>query len=141
MTRRETSLKGDSWWIGRLVLQIALGLFFLVGGIWTLQGGKANEIAVAVHRIFNGDAAAIISIVFGVIEVIAGAFLILRLLIPVASTLDRTLTLIITLAWLTAIVLIDFLGGNILGGGTIGGTLSWLYTLGSHLLVLGALLI
>lgn len=126
--------------IGRLVLQIALGLFFVVGGVWTLQGTSSNEIATAVHAIMKGDAASIVCIVFGVIEVLAGAFLILRLLIPIAGTLDRTLTLIITIAWIAAIVLIDFLGGGLLGGGSMAGILSWLYKLGGHLLVLGALL-
>ena len=31
--------------IGTLILQIALGLLFIVAGIWTLQGGKGDEMA------------------------------------------------------------------------------------------------
>lgn len=126
--------------IGRMVLQIALGLFFVVGGVWTLQGQGTNEIAKAVHSVFKGDAASIVSIVFGVIEVIAGAFLILRLFINIASTLDRTLMFIILIAWIVAIALLDVLGGNLLGGGSTAGLMAWLYALSSHLLVLGAIL-
>lgn len=125
--------------IGRMVLQIALGLFFAIGGVWTLQG-QGNEIAAAVHTVLKGDIASIAAIVMGIIEVIAGAFLILRLFISIASTLDRTLMLIITVAWIAAIVLLDFLGGSFLGGGSTQGIMKWLYALSQHLLVLGALL-
>lgn len=125
--------------IGHLVLQIALGLFFIVGGVWTLQG-QGNEIAAAVHSILKGDAASIVAIVMGVIEVIAGAFLILRLFINVALPLDRTLMLIITVAWVCTIVLLDFLGGSFLGGGGTQGVMRWLYVTAQHLLVLGSLL-
>lgn len=132
MTERKT--------IGRLVLQIALGIFFVVSGVWALQGKSTNEIALAVHKVLTGDAASIVAIAFGVVEVIAGAFLILRLFINIASTLDKTLMLIIAIAWICAIVLLDVLGGNLLGGGTVPSIMAWLSRLSYHLLVLGALL-
>ena len=67
--------------VGTLVLQIALGLLFIVSGIWTLQNGKGDEIASAIHSVFNKDLAQILCIVFGIIEIVAGVFLLLRLFV------------------------------------------------------------
>ena len=63
--------------IGYMLTQIALGLYFFVTGIWTLQGGNGNEIAAAVKSVTGGDTARIICLVFGIIEVLAGLFLLL----------------------------------------------------------------
>ena len=54
--------------IGYMLTQIALGLYFFVTGIWTLQGGNGNEIAAAVKSVTGGDTARIICLVFGIIE-------------------------------------------------------------------------
>jgi len=40
--------------IGYMLTQIALGLYFFVTGIWTLQGGNGNEIAAAVKSVTGG---------------------------------------------------------------------------------------
>ena len=54
--------------VGTLILQIALGLMFVVSGIWTLQGSRGDEIASAIYSIFNGDAARVVCIVFGFVN-------------------------------------------------------------------------
>ena len=38
-----------------MLTQIALGLYFFVTGIWTLQGGNGNEIAAAVKSVTGRD--------------------------------------------------------------------------------------
>ena len=81
--------------IGTLVLQIALGLLFIVGGIWTIQGARGDELAAAFYSIFDNDIAKVISIVFAIIEMVAGVFLILRLFLNINTKLDTLLLLII----------------------------------------------
>lgn len=126
--------------IGTLILQIALGLLFIVAGIWTLQGGKGDEMAAAFYSIFDNDIAKVISIIFGIIEMIAGVFLILRLFVAIGTQLDSLLLLIIMIVWIVAIVLMDFLGGDGLFKNFDSGFLPWLNRFARHLLVLGAVI-
>ena len=98
--------------IGTLFLQIALGILFIVSGIWTVQGSNGDDVAFAIKSIFNSDISSIICIVFGVIEIVAGFFLLLRLFVSVADGLDTILMIIILVAWIVMIILIDFAGKN-----------------------------
>ena len=70
--------KASSFSLGRLLLHIAVGVMLAVGGIWGLQGGGDAAID-AIRSIFNGDVAKILVIVFSVIEILAGIFLLLEL--------------------------------------------------------------
>ena len=126
--------------IGTLILQIALGLLFIVAGIWTLQGGKGDEMAAAFYSIFDNDVARVISIIFAIIEMIAGVFLILRLFVVLATQLDSLLLVIIMIVWIAAIVLMDFIGYDGLFHNFDSGFLPWLNRFARHLLVLGAVL-
>jgi uncharacterized membrane protein YphA (DoxX/SURF4 family) len=126
--------------IGYLFLQTALGLFFLVSGIWTLQGNSGNEIAVAINSVLSGDSAQICSIVFGIIEVLAGIFLLLRLFVTFSAPIDTILMLIIMVAWIASIVLIDFIEKGALPAGNFTSILKWLKVFAYHLLVLGAII-
>ena len=127
--------------IGYMLTQLALGLYFFVTGIWTLQGGNGNEIAAAVKSVTNGDTARIICLVFGIIEVLAGLFLLLRIFVTFSSPIDTILMIIIMIAWIVAIVLLDFIGKGALPSGSIDSVLRWLSTLSRHLLVLGGIVI
>ncbi|MBP3710293.1 MAG: hypothetical protein J6I73_07830 [Treponema sp.] len=119
--------------IGSLLLQIALGLFFVVTGIWTLQNGTGNEIATAINKLFSGDLQRIIRLVFGIIEVLAGAFLLLRMFVSFSSSIDSLLMVIVMIAWLVSIVLLDVIGGFAL-------SMNWLHKVAYHLLVLGGII-
>lgn len=127
--------------IGFIVLWIALGLFFAVSGIWTLQGGKGDEATVAITKLFSGDVRNIVRIAFGIIELLAGIFLLLRLFVPVSTTVDTLLMVIIAIVWIVAIVLIDFLGDSGILHNGAHDILSWLKQLSWHLLVLGSVLL
>jgi uncharacterized membrane protein YphA (DoxX/SURF4 family) len=126
--------------IGTLVLQIALGLLFIVGGIWTIQGARGDELAAAFYSIFDNDIAKVISIVFAIIEMVAGVFLILRLFLNINTKLDTLLLLIIMIVWIVAIILMDFLGSDGLLKNLDDGFLGWVNRFARHLLVFGAVL-
>lgn len=126
--------------LGRLLLQIAVGVMLAVAGIWALQGGGDAAVG-AIKEIFSGDLSRILCIVFGVIELLAGVLLIVELFAgDKFGKFDNILMFIIMIVWIVAIVLVDFLGkGGILNGGTRN-FLSWLYNFASHLIVLGAMM-
>ena len=121
-------------------MQIALGCLFIVSGIWTLQGGRGDEAAIAIRSIFEGNVEDIVLIIFAIIELIAGVFLILRVFVPLATSLDTLLMLIIMITWIVAIVFIDFIGSSGILNGGAGNFLSWLYHFANHLLVLAAII-
>ena len=124
-----------------LVLNLAVGAMLAVGGIWALQGG-GDFGCKAIKSIFNGDIAKILAIVFGVVELLSGIFIILQLFIgDRMGTFGSILKLIVVIVWVVAIDLADFLGnGGLLNGGA-NNFLSWLYAFAMHLIVLCALLV
>ena len=139
---------------GVVLLQIALGLFFIASGILTLQldsgflgrlqaGFGGNEVATAVYSILNGDVANIVIIAIGICEVLAGIFLILRFFMGVGKLADIVL-IIIMVVWIAVIILVDILGnGGLLKGAlnSFGSIISFLKVFSAHLLVLGGILI
>lgn len=131
--------KGSGMSIGKVLLQLAVGVMLAVAGIWALQGGGDPAVG-AIKEIFNGDVANILAIVFGVIELLAGVLLIIELFAGERfGKFDNVLMFIIMIVWVIAIVLVDFLcEGGILKGGA-NNFLKWLYTFASHLIVLGAM--
>ena len=132
--------KASNFSLGRLLLQIAVGAMLTVAGIWALQGGGDEGIAAIKYLIGARDFERILCIVFGIIELIAGVFLILELFIgDKIGSLGKVLTLIIIIVWIIAIVLIDFLGNH--GLFKQNNFLNWLYNFAYHLIVLGALLV
>ena len=126
--------------IGTIFLQIALSMLFIVGGIWTLQSGNGDEISQAIKYIFSGDVSKILCIVFGIIEIIAGVFLFLRLFLNIGTLFDSVLMIIILISWIAAIVIIDFLGYDSLFKNLNSGFLGFLNRFSKHLLVLGAII-
>ena len=139
---------------GVVLIQIALGLFFIASGILTLQldsgflgrlqaGFGGNEVATAVYSILNGNVANIVIIAIGICEVLAGIFLILRFFMGVGKLADIVL-IIIMIVWIAVIILVDILGnGGFLKGAlnSFGSIISFLKVLSAHLLVLGGILI
>jgi uncharacterized membrane protein YphA (DoxX/SURF4 family) len=127
--------------LGMIILQIALGAFFLVSGISTLQGGTGDEAASAIRHLVNGNLSDILCIVFGVIELLAGVILLLKLFAATGTVLDGILMFIIMLVWIVAIVLVDILGRGGLLNGFGGNVLSFFRVFASHLLILGAIFV
>ena len=135
--------KASNFSLGRLLLQIAVGAMLTVAGIWALQGGGDAGVAAIRDLIGARNVESILCIIFGIIELIAGVFLILELFIgDKIGSLGKILMMIIIVVWIIAIVLIDFLGsGSLLKHGSHWNFLSWLYGFAYHLIVLGALVV
>lgn len=123
-----------------VILRLALGIMFAVGGIWALQGG--GDAACDVIRSYtNSTLETVLVIAFGVIEILSGLFLLISIFTGSRPSYIRIFLWILFIMWIIAIVLMDFLGhGGILNGGTKN-FLRWLYTFASHLIVLGGIFV
>lgn len=127
--------KNSSFSVGRLLLQIAIGALLVIGGIMALTG-SGDFGAKAIREVFNGTAEKICIVVFGILELIAGLFIILDIFLGnILGKYLGIIILIIAIVWIIAIIFADFLGGHFLSGGF----LPWLWDFASHLLVLGGL--
>ncbi len=126
--------KKSGYSLTKWIIQIALGLLLAIGGIWGLQGGGDFGVA-ALRDIFDGNAEKIIVVVFSVIELLAGLYLILELFLHDLGKFDNILMLIILIVWIVAIVLGDFLNKGFLEPTFI----EWLWRLAGHLVILGAI--
>ncbi|MCR4631265.1 MAG: hypothetical protein K5786_06495 [Treponema sp.] len=135
-------MKDSNRTIGNIFLQIALGLLFVVSGIWTVQGANGDDVAYAIKSLFNSDLAGILCVVFGVIEIVAGFFLLLRLFVNLNTGLDLILMIIILISWIVMIVLVDFAGKNGLFNklDSVNEFCGFLKQFSMHLLVLGAII-
>lgn len=132
-----TNNTGNSFF--RIVLNFAVGAMLIVGGIWAFQGG-GDFGCRAIKSLFASDVAGLVTIIFGVVELFSGAFIIFQLFIgDKIGSFGAILKLIVIIVWLVAIVIADFMNN---GGAFQGGTdrfLNWLYDFAMHLIVLCAL--
>lgn len=139
--------------IGKLILQLAIGALFVVAGIWVFSNTQSggDEAVKAIRKIFdNKDFGKMIGIVFGAIELVAGAFLILEPFVGIIRNYTSLVIIAVLAIWIVATILIDFCGtgsGGLLKPsiaiGDIEKTedfLKWLYQFAGHLTVIGALL-
>lgn len=145
------SIKNAS--IGKLILQLAIGALLVVAGIWVFSNTNSggDEAVKAIRKIFdNKDFGKMIGIVFGAIELVAGAFLILEPFVGIIRNYTSLVIIAVLAIWIVATILIDFCGtgaGGLLKPsiaiGDIEKTedfLKWLYQFAGHLTVIGALL-
>lgn len=139
--------------IGKLILQLAIGALLVVAGIWVFSNTQSggDEAVKAIRKIFdNKDFGKMIGIVFGAIELVAGAFLILEPFVGIIRNYTSLVIIAVLAIWIVATILIDFCGtgsGGLLKPsiaiGDIEKTedfLKWLYQFAVHLTVIGALL-
>lgn len=139
--------------IGKLILQLAIGALLVVAGIWVFSNTNSggDEAVKAIRKIFdNKDFGKMIGIVFGAIEFVAGAFLILEPFVGIIRNYTSLVIIAVLAIWIVATILIDFCGtgsGGLLKPsiaiGDIEKTedfLKWLYQFAGHLTVIGALL-
>ena len=122
-----------SFSVEKLIIQLSLGLLLAVGGIWGLQGGGDFGIN-SLKSVFSGSAENIAVIVFSIIELLAGIYLVLELFIGSLGKFKSILMLIIMIVWIVAIVLSDFIDGN------FHNFMKWLCNFAGHLVVLGSIL-
>jgi len=126
--------------VGTWILQLALALLFIVSGVWMLTGNYSDVISQSIRKVFTSDIANILRIVYGVILLVAGVFLAIRLFVVMGNSLDSILMIVILICWCIAIVLVDVVG---LFNGIKSNHfnfLSWCYHFAYDMLVLGAII-
>lgn len=128
--------------VGAGILRFALGIFFIVSGVYALQG-NGGEIGVAVRSFLSSNVASIVTMSLVICEIVAGVFLLLSFLTFLGAA-ARIVLIIIMIVWIAIIVFIDILGANGIVGGvwkSIPTLLPFLSRFSSHLMVLGALVV
>ena len=118
-----------------VILTIAVGCMLAVSGIYALQGKSADMAVKGLRSIFDGNAENIVVIVFGVIELVAGVFVVLKCFVG-NLPFSKVLSLIVVIVWLAVIILSDILGG--IGKPDL---LAWLLHLSKDLIIFCAILI
>ena len=91
-----------------VILTIAVGCMLAVSGIYALQGKSADMAVKGLRSIFDGNAENIVVIVFGVIELVAGVFVVLKCFVG-NLPFSKVLSLIVIIVWLAVIILSDIL--------------------------------
>ncbi|MBQ1948752.1 MAG: hypothetical protein II367_01175 [Treponema sp.] len=138
--------------LGKLILQLAIGAMLVVAGVWVLTNTKSggDEAVKAIRKIFDDkEVGKMIGLLFGVIELIAGAFLVLEPFVGILHNYTSVAILAVIVIWVIAIVLIDFYGtgsgGLFMPSISIGDIektedfLKWLYQFAGHAGIVGAL--
>jgi hypothetical protein len=135
--------KGSSFSLGVLLMNIAVALYLFATGIIGVAGRKyawssGGEIRKAVDAVFDGDIVNILTIVFAVLAIAAGVFILLKLFGVKISSLGLIM-IILAIAWLVFIILIDIV--DPLRSRAKPDFLPWLATFGCHLMALGGLVL
>lgn len=122
--------------VAALILTLAVGCMLAISGIYALQNKAAGDLAVAgLKSIFKGDASKIVVTVFGVIELLAGIFIILKTFIgDRMGSFGNIISLIVVIVWIVVIVLADIVNGIAKPN-----VLAWLLQLSKDLIVFGAI--
>jgi fatty acid desaturase len=128
--------------IGVILMNIAVAAYLFATGIigigekrWFSGGG---EIRKAVGSLFKGDLANVLVIIFAVLAIAAGVFILLKLFGVGIRMLDLILV-ILAIAWLVFIIMIDII--RPLFGDSKPGFVDWLRDFGAHLMVLSGMIL
>ncbi len=119
--------KNNAGSIFYLILNLAVGTLLAIGGIWAINGGGD----LANLSVFANST---LRLVFGIIELICGLFIILSCFIgDKFGTFGNILKIIVLVVWIIAAVC-DLARGSLF-------SLEWLYRLALDIIVLFALFI
>ena len=119
-----------------MLLQLSLGLMFIMMGIAAISGATSG-----VGGFFNdldslfGGSRGTVQVVIGVIQLVAGALLLLSLFGLIKENITQILLLIILVLWAIELLLQFVLGGNLLQPDI----LTWLSRLAPNLVIFAAL--
>jgi len=132
--------------IGGFLLFLSTALYLLATGVlgltekslfknFTRDGG--GEIRKAVTALIKGDFAEVIIVILSILAIAAGAFILLKFF-GIEIPVTELLLVILAIVWLVFIIMIDVVY-PLNNKGTV--FIDWLRSLGSHLMVLGAILL
>ena len=123
--------------IGVLLLNISVALYLLATGIIGFSKGSGGDIGAGVVAIFGtGSIASIFVIILSICAIAAGVFILLKFF-GVSVAITELLLLVLAIAWVVFIVLRDIIAPLRWGG--FGW--AWLAGLGTHVMVLSAMLL
>lgn len=125
--------------LSRILIQVALAVFLILAGLSVFNPGVIEDTSRSLNKLFGkNDVRLMVMYVVAVIEIAAGALLILDLVgIAALSKLIQPALLIIIIAWVVSMVMVDVL--PIFNGKVK--LLPWLAVLSKDTLILGALLL
>jgi len=127
--------------IGGVLMNAAVAAYLLATGILGLSGKswfRENEIRKAVTSILKGDFAEIIIVVLSVVAIAAAAFILLKLF-NIELPITELVLIILAIAWVVFIVLMDIV--QPLNSRRDTNFVDWLRVFGTHLMVLGGILL
>ena len=122
------------------MLNIAVAMYLLATGILGLSGRKFfpdGEIRKAVTSLVKGDFAEILIVILAILAIAAGVFLLLKFF-GIEIPMTELLLVVLAIVWLVFIIMIDIVH-PLNSKGTV--FVDWLRSIGSHLMVLGAILL
>lgn len=113
-------------------LQLSLALVFIAFGIAGLisYNSSLNEVSRALARMF-GSSTNFVPVVVSIVELIAGAFLLLVLFVEVSPNAVRGISFVILVLWIVNIVIAYFANGIFQPT-----FFAWLYNLAPNLVIL-----
>jgi len=126
--------------IGGILLNFAVAIYLLATGILGLSGKKffaEGEIRKAVTAIFKGNFAEILIVILAVLAIAAGVFILIKFF-GIDIPITELLLVILAVVWVVFIIMIDIVA-PLSNKGT--NFVDWLRSLGSHLMVLGGILL
>ena len=129
--------------IGLIILNFAAAIYLFAVGITGFSEKKVgnisennNEIRQAVNALFKGDGADIIIVVFSILAVAAGVFIILKFF-NIKIPKSELILVVLAIFWIAFIVLIDII--QPLDSSKKVNFITWLSGFGVHLMALGAI--
>ena len=126
--------------IGLVLLNFAVAIYLLATGILGLTGRKFfpdGEIRRAVTALFKGNFAEILIVILAILAIAAGAFILIKFF-GIDIPITELLLIILAVVWVIFIIMIDIVF-PLSGKGT--NFLDWLRSFGSHLMVLGGIML
>ncbi|MCQ2242069.1 hypothetical protein [Treponema sp.] len=122
--------------IASLILTLAVGCMLAVSGIYALQGKAAGDLAVkGLKAIFDGNVESIVITIFGVVELLAGVFIVLKCFIgDRMGSFGNIISLVVVIVWVVVIILADIITG--IGKPNF---LAWLLQFSKDLIIFGAI--
>ena len=127
--------------IGGILLNFAVAIYLLATGILGLTGRKFfpdGEIRRAVTSLFKGDFAEILIVILGIFAIAAGAFILIKFL-GVSIPMTELLLIVLAIVWVVFIIMIDVVYP--LNHQRNANFVDWLRSIGSHLMVLGGIML
>jgi len=93
-----------------MILQLALGVFFILIGLEVLlyYNSTVVQLVSGFSNIFGGSKQVVESVI-AVIEIVAGAILILTLFVPMGRGIFNFIVLLIFILWVAKVVYSDFI--------------------------------